>query len=153
MRGKLWLCAALSSVLAWGAMAAEVAPVDVKFVDDIEIPTSLTGKLGDPDKGREWYAGRKLGNCLACHVTTDLKDMPFHGEVGPAMDGVSDRYETAQLRAILVNSKQVFGDETIMPGFYVTNPGARTAEDFDGQTILTAQQVEDIIAYLKTLKE
>ncbi len=153
MRAKIWLFVMIAATFAWGAMAAEVAPSDVKFVDDIEIPDSLTGKPGDPAKGREWYAGRKLGNCLACHVTTDLKDLPFHGEVGPAMDGVADRYEEPALRAILVNSKQVFGGQTLMPGFYVVDPGARTAEKFQGKTILAAQQIEDIIAYLKTLKE
>jgi len=153
MRFGIALGALAPMLFAGTVMATEVAPMDVKFVDDIEIPESLTGKPGDPVQGREWYAGRKLGNCLACHVTADLKELPFHGEVGPAMDGVADRYEEPALRAILVNSKQVFGDQTLMPGFYVVDPGARTAEKFQGQTILAAQQIEDIIAYLKTLKE
>ena len=133
-------------------IAAETAPDAVK-INDGEIANSLTGKAGDPAAGREWYAGRKLGNCLACHQTTDLNNLPFHGEVGPPMDGVADRYEAAELRAILVNSKEVFGDETIMPGFYTYNAGVRVAEKFQNTTILQAQQVEDIIAYLKTLKE
>ena len=133
-------------------IAAETAPDAVK-INDGEVANSLTGKAGDPAAGREWYAGRKLGNCLACHQTTDLNNLPFHGEVGPPMDGVADRYEAAELRAILVNSKEVFGDETIMPGFYTYNAGVRVAEKFQNTTILQAQQVEDIIAYLKTLKE
>ena len=153
MKRGIWLGVLAPLLLAGAVTAAEVAPMDVKFVDDIEIPESLTGKPGDPAQGREWYAGRKLGNCLACHITTDLKEQPFHGEIGPAMDGVADRYEEPALRAILVNSKQVFGDQTLMPGFYKIDPGARTAEKFQGQTILTAQQIEDVIAYLKTLKE
>ncbi|MGI9355390.1 MAG: sulfur oxidation c-type cytochrome SoxX [Rhizobiaceae bacterium] len=153
MRSGFWLGALVPLLFASAVTAAEVAPMEVKFVDDIEIPESLTGKPGDPVQGREWYAGRKLGNCLACHMTTDLKEQPFHGEVGPAMDGVADRYEEPALRAILVNSKQVFGDQTLMPGFYVIDPGARTAEKYQGKTILAAQQIEDIIAYLKTLKE
>ena len=116
-------------------------------------PAQVVSLAGDPAAGREWYAGRKLGNCLACHQTTDLNNLPFHGEVGPPMDGVADRYEAAELRAILVNSKEVFGDETIMPGFYTYSAGVRVAEKFQNTTILQAQQVEDIIAYLKTLKE
>ena len=142
----------LAVIMAGTAMATETAPNNVKFVEG-EIQASLTGKAGDAKAGRDWYAGRKLGNCLACHQTTDLDELPFHGEVGPTMDGVADRYETAQLRAILVNSKQVFGDETIMPGFYSTKAGVRVADKFQGKTILNAQQVEDIIAYLRTLKE
>lgn len=153
MKRGFWL-GAIASVFVVGATSAtEVAPSAVKFVDDIEILESLTGQPGDPAKGREWYADRKLGNCLACHLTEDRSDLPFHGEVGPEMNGIADRYEAPQLRAILVNSKRVFGDQTIMPGFYVTDPGARTAEKFEGQTILSAQQIEDVIAYLKTLKE
>ena len=140
--------------LFWGdaAIAAETAPEKVQFVEGT-VTASLTGKDGDPKAGREWFAGRKLGNCLACHQTTDLNELPFHGEVGPPMDGVADRYEVAELRAILVNSKEVFGEETIMPGFYSHKAGVRVAEKFQGKTILNAQQVEDIIAYLTTLKE
>ena len=133
--------------------AAEVAPGDVVINDDIEITTSLTGQPGDPAAGREWYAGRKLGNCLACHETADLSEQPFHGEVGPAMAGVGDRYEEGQLRAIVVNAKAMFSEDTIMPGFYTTEVGIRPADEFAGKTILTAQQVEDIVAYLKTMKE
>ncbi len=148
---------ALSAVLAFSlggkAQAENIAPTDVKFVDDTQVTASLTGVAGDPKAGREWYAGRKLGNCLACHVTSDLAEEPFHGEVGPEMDGVAGRYEEQQLRAILINSKKIFGDQTIMPGFYSLDVGARPAEKFAGKTILTAQQVEDIVAYLLTLKE
>ncbi|MDD9910470.1 MAG: sulfur oxidation c-type cytochrome SoxX [Ahrensia sp.] len=153
MRRSVALTAIATIGLTGSVFASQIAPENVTFVDDIEVPISLTGQAGDAAKGREWYAGRKLGNCLACHATTDLNELPFHGEVGPAMDGVADRYEEAQLRAILVNSKKVFGDQTIMPGFYVVNPGARTAGDFQGQTIMSAQQIEDVIAYLKTLTE
>ena len=141
-----------ATIATSSALAAETAPTDVKF-NDGEVADSLTGKAGDPAAGREWFAGRKLGNCLACHQTTDLNALPFHGEVGPPMDGVADRYEVTELRAILVNSKEVFGDETIMPGFYSLKAGVRVAEKFQGKTILSAQDIEDVIAYLLTLKE
>jgi sulfur-oxidizing protein SoxX len=68
------------------------------------------------------------------------------------MDGVGDRYTEAQLRAIVVNSKAVFGDQTIMPAFYRTEGFNRVAKKFEGKPILNAQQVEDIVAYLRTLK-
>lgn len=141
----------LSCAVAIGA--EEVAPTKVMFNDDLAVEKSLTGAPGDAEKGRKWYAGRKLGNCLACHVTADLKEQPFHGEVGPAMAGVADRYKEPQLRAIVANSKKVFGKQTIMPGFYTHEIGVRPAKKFEGKTILTAQQVEDIVAYLKTMKE
>ena len=153
---KNWVVAgaALLSLSCSVAMGAdEIGPTKVMFSDDLAVEKSLTGVPGDPEKGRKWYAGRKLGNCLACHVTADLKEQPFHGEVGPEMAGVASRYEEPQLRAIVANSKKVFGEQTIMPGFYTFEVGIRPSKKFKGKTILNAQQVEDIVAYLKTMKE
>lgn len=140
-------------VIAGAASAQTIAPVDVALNDDFEVADSLTGAGGDPAAGRVWFADRKLGNCLACHVNADLDEQPFHGEIGPEMDGVGERYSTGQLRAIVADSKQIFGEQTIMPGFYSLDLGERVADNFAGKTILTAEQVEDIVAYLMTLKE
>ncbi|MEX3008124.1 sulfur oxidation c-type cytochrome SoxX [Hoeflea sp. TYP-13] len=144
--------ALLITALPTFAFAGSVNPDDVVFKDDV-VAVSLTGTAGDPAKGREIFANRKLGNCLACHINADLNEQLFHGEVGPPLDGVADRWEEPELRAIMINSKVVFGDETIMPSFYRLKNGVRTAEKFQGKTILTAEQVEDVIAYLRTLKE
>ncbi|NRG19308.1 sulfur oxidation c-type cytochrome SoxX [Rhizobiales bacterium] len=154
VRPTFALCAAtflVGGILAAGA--AEVAPDKVVFKDDFEVVDSLTGQPGDPMNGREVFADRKLGNCLACHVNSDMAELPFHGEVGPEIDGVASRYKPAQLRAIVVNSKKVFGSETIMPSFYRLENGARPMAEFQGKTILTAQQVEDVVAYLTTLSD
>ena len=145
----------LGSVVAGSiAVASEVAPLDVKFMEDgTQIASSLSGKSGDAVSGRKVFSNRKLGNCLACHVNSDMKEHSFHGEVGPSLDGVADRYKAVELRAILVNSKKALNDETIMPGFYSLDLGVRVAKKFQEKTILSAQQVEDVIAYLQTLKE
>lgn len=135
------------------ASAETIAPDDVVFDDSNAVVASLTGAAGDAAVGRKVFADRKLGNCLACHANADQNDQPFHGEVGPPLDGVADRWSAKELRGILVNSKQVFGDQTIMPSFYRLKNGVRTMEKFQGKTILTAEQVEDVIAYLLTLKE
>lgn len=134
------------------AEAETVAPGDVK-ISDGKLEKSLTGKAGDAASGKKWFVGRKLGNCLACHVNKDTSEQQFHGEIGPPMDGVADRYSAAELRAIIVNSKAVFGDQTLMPSFYRTSGFNRVNKKFKGKTILSAQQVEDIVAYLGTLKE
>lgn len=148
------LAALIGAGFGVGAHAAnEIAPDAVVFGEDGEVAASVTGTDGDPLKGREWFADRKLGNCLACHVNSDMNELPFHGEVGPTMDGVAERYDAAQLRGIIVNSKKTFGDQTIMPSFYRLENGARTAEKFEGKAILTAAEVEDVVAYLLTLKE
>jgi len=144
--------AGLAVMAASVAHAGTVAPDSVP-IEDMEMTQSLTGVKGDPAAGREAFADRKKGNCLACHVNADLKEELFHGEVGPELDGVADRWNEAQLRAILVNSKDVFGEQTIMPGFYTLKVGINVDEDHAGQTILTAQEVEDVVAYLMTLKE
>ena len=147
------ISACLVAALPAMAMAGTVSPDDVKYVDDTTVPESLTGAPGNAESGRKVFADRKLGNCLACHVNNDLNNELFHGEVGPPLDGVADRWEAPELRAIMVNSKVVFGDQTIMPSFYRLKNGAREMESFQGKTILTAEQVEDVIAYLQTLKE
>ena len=146
------LVASLTLGLASQALAADVAPGDVKFAQ-LTVAESLTGQPGSSEEGAKTFKDRKLGNCLACHANKDMAKELFHGNVGPALDGVAGRYQPAQLRAILVNAKTVFGAQTTMPGFYTLDVGKNVAEDFVGKTILSAQQVEDVIAYLATLKE
>ncbi len=150
---RILAAGAAGLLLAAGASAGEISPGDVTISEDYAVEASLTGVAGDPAAGRKWFADRKLGNCLACHQNADLAGQPFHGEVGPPVDGAAERWSESELRAIVVNSKRVFGDQTIMPGFYTLDLGDRVADDFAGKTILTAQQVEDIVAYLLTLKE
>ena len=134
------------------ALADVVAPGDVVFGTYGEVEVSLTGVPGDSAAGREAVMNRGLGNCLACHENSEMADQPFHGEVGPMLDGVGDRWSEADLRGIIVNSKNIFPD-TIMPAFYVNEGFINVREDLAGQTILTAQQVEDVVAYLMTLQD
>ncbi|MBU1210316.1 MAG: sulfur oxidation c-type cytochrome SoxX [Alphaproteobacteria bacterium] len=151
------LCAAAAGLLAVaaitvGASAGPVAPGEVK-IDDGKITKSLTGQPGSAVKGREWFANRKLGNCLACHNNSDMaKEEQFHGEVAPSLDGVADRWDEAHLRAIVVNAKKALKPDTLMPAFYRDSGFTRPLKGFEGKAILTADQVEDIVAYLKTLK-
>ncbi len=148
----------LSAVAVAGALAltgtawAETTAPDAVTFEEGSVAASLTGAAGDATSGRAVFANRKLGNCLACHANGDLTEESFHGEVGPMMDGVAVRWTEAELRGIVVNSKMMF-EGTIMPSFYRLENGARTREEFLGKTILTAEQVEDVIAYLLTLKE
>ena len=146
----------LGVVLATGfltsaAIAETTSPSSVNFSDD-GVMASLTGKAGDAKTGRSVFANRKLGNCLACHINSDLNEQSFHGEVGPPMDGVADRWSEAELRAIVANSKKIF-EGTIMPAFYIDAGYERPLEKFSGKSILSAEQVEDVVAYLLTLKE
>lgn len=133
------------------AAAKDIPPGDVKFVDG-KVTEAVTDAAASAADGRKFFADRKLGNCLACHANSDLSEQQFHGEVGPPLDGVGERWTPEELRAIVVNSKAVFGEQTVMPGFYSLEVGKDVAEKFQGKTILTAEQVESIVAYLATLK-
>lgn len=143
------LTAVLACCLLSTPLAAE-AFVQPKIVDHT-IPVSLSGKPGDATAGRKVIIDKKLGNCLACHHISALNDQAFHGEIGPALDGVAERYKPEQLRLILTDSKQVFPD-TVMPAFHKIDGFTREAPQFAGKPILTSQQVEDVIAFLETLK-
>ncbi len=156
---KTLMTTAMALVMASAAMAAnEIAPSDVTYVDGA-VEQSLTGTAGDPAKGREIVGSKKLGNCVACHQVSDLSDVPFHGEIGPMLDGAGERWNEAELRGIVSNAKVMF-DGSMMPSFYKTEGFIRPGKAYTGKAaddtfgpLLSAQQVEDVVAYLQTLKE
>lgn len=145
------LAALLVSLGFWvtASLADELASYEV--VDDSMIEGSLTGKSGDPKQGRKVAIDRKLGNCLACH-RMPVPEQQFHGETGPDLAGVGSRLTPGELRLRVVNPK-VVNPETMMPAFYRVKGLNRVMKDFAGKPILTAEQVEDVVAYLMTLKE
>ncbi len=154
---KLLTATALACALLSPVHAETIAPTDVSYVDGA-VEASLTGTAGDPAAGRE-IMNKGAGNCIACHKITDLADIPFHGEIGPPLDGAGDRWSEGELRGIVTNAKQMFPD-SMMPSFYRTEGFIRPGDGFTGKPaegeldpLLTAQQVEDVVAYLPTLKE
>jgi len=150
-RGGRRACAAiaLAAVLAAapGGARADDAVVPYRVVGD-EIPEPLAGLTGDPARGRAIAAGRE-GNCLACH-RLPIPEEEFHGDVGPDLGDVGDRLSAGQLRLRLVDPKRV-KEDTVMPAFHVVDRLERVAHRYRGRPILGAQQVEDVVAYLKTL--
>lgn len=151
--------AGLLAVLAGSAAnAAEVAPDTTPFDDYGAVEVSLSGAPGDPAAGQKVLSSRGLGNCVACHMVSDMADVPFQGEIGPPLDGAGDRWTEAQLRGIVADAKRTFPD-SMMPSFYKTGPYIRPGDAFTGKAaqgelppLLSAQQVEDVVAYLMTLK-
>jgi sulfur-oxidizing protein SoxX len=149
----------LSTVVAGFAVtAAQAASVVVRdaglvpyeIVDDSAIPKSLTGVAGDPANGRKVAINRTKGNCLACHAMP-IPDQQFHGETAPSLYGVGARLSEAELRMQVVNAK-VTNENTMMPSFYRTFGFNSPLKKFAGKSILSAQEVEDVVAYLITLK-
>ncbi len=152
---NLLASACVWSVLAISTVAAQniIPASEVVITDDYRVETPLTSELPDPFRGLEVFIDRKLGNCVACHTNFDVAAMQFLGEIGPNLDWIGDRYSAEEIRAIMVDSKAVLGDGTVMPAFYTARPGFRTLEAFKGKTILTALQVEDVVAYLASLSQ
>lgn len=143
------LCA--GSAYAASVQVSEPGLVSYTIVDDMAINEPLTDTVGDAANGRKLSVNRKKGNCLACHVMP-ISEQSFHGETAPSLYGVGNRLSEGELRLQLVNSK-VTNENTMMPSFYRVTGYNRILKKFDGKTILSAQEVEDIVAYLKTLTE
>lgn len=149
--------AALSLAIASPAIG-DVLPEQVVF-EGGAVSTSLTGRPGDPAEGARIYASKALGNCVACHVVAALPDAQWQGNVGPALDGAADRWSEAELRGIVANAKMMFPGSR-MPAFYKTTGFIRPGDGFsakpapkDYPPILSAGQIEDVVAFLMTLRQ
>jgi sulfur-oxidizing protein SoxX len=118
------------------------------FASD-SIPASLTGAKGDPVRGRALIVNRQVGLCLLCH-SGPFPEERFQGELAPDLRNVA-RLTEGQIRLRIVDPGQVNPD-TLMPAYYRTDGLTRVAPAFRGKTVLSAEQIEDIVAYLVTLK-
>ena len=115
------------------------------------IPQSLTGAKGDPARGRVIVANRQVGLCLLCH-TGPFPEQKFHGTLAPDLNGAGTRWSDGQLRLRIVDSARV-NPQTIMPPYYRVEGLNRVARAFAGKPILTPGQIEDVVAYLATLRD
>jgi sulfur-oxidizing protein SoxX len=115
------------------------------------IPKPLADKPGDAARGRAIVANRSVGLCLLCH-SGPIPEERFQGTLAPSLAGAGGRWSVAQLRLRIVDGSRLNPD-TIMPPYYRTTGLQRVAKSFEGKTILTAEQIEDVVAYLATLKD
>jgi sulfur-oxidizing protein SoxX len=146
--GMAGLAAALA-VVGGAATPQPAALVPYRIVDGA-IPEPLTDQPGDPERGRRIVLDREGGDCIVCHAMP-LPQRQFHGTIGPPLDGVGSRYTAGQLRLRLVDPKAL-NPQTIMPAYYKVDGLYRVLERYRGRPILTAQQIEDVVAYLLTLR-
>ncbi|MCO6415056.1 sulfur oxidation c-type cytochrome SoxX [Siccirubricoccus sp. KC 17139] len=115
------------------------------------LPEPLTATPGDAVRGRAIVADRQRGLCLLCH-TAPIPEERFQGNLAPDLAGAGSRWTEAQLRLRLVDSRRLNPD-SLMPSYYRTEGLHRVAPAFAGRTVLSAQEIEDVVAYLLTLKE
>ena len=113
------------------------------------IPASLTGSKGDPARGRAIVASRQVGLCLLCH-SGPFPEERFQGNLAPDLRSAA-RLSEGEIRQRIVDPRRANPD-TIMPAYFDTDGLTRVAPAFKGKTILSAEQIEDIVAYLLTLK-
>ncbi len=145
---RLAIAAGLAAVLGADAAQAQLRPFAI--VDDA-IPQSLTGAPGDPARGRAIVGSRQVGLCLLCH-SGPFPEERFQGDLAPSLAGAGSRSTEGQLRLRIVDASRLNG-ATIMPPYYRTDGLARVAANFRGKPVLTAEQIEDVVAYLTTLRE
>lgn len=115
------------------------------------IPKSLTGQPGDASRGRAIVVNRQKGLCLLCH-SGPFAEERFQGDLAPSLAGAGSRWNEGQLRLRLVDSRRV-STNTIMPSYYRLDGLNRVGANWQGKPVLTAAEIEDVVAFLLTLKE
>jgi sulfur-oxidizing protein SoxX len=140
----------LPAMLVICATADAQEPLRAFTVTGDAIAQSLTGERGDPARGRAIVINRQY-TCLLCH-SGPFPDERFQGDLSPDLAGAGSRWSEGQLRLRLVDASRLNAD-TIMPSYYKVDGLTRVGPSWKGKPILTAGQIEDVVAYLATLRQ
>lgn len=140
----------LAIVLAGLLSASSAVALEAYVVVGDAIPTPLGDLAGDAARGRTLVLDRTRGNCLICHQVPEPGE-PFQGTIGPALAGVGTRLATGQLRLRLVDTSRL-NPETVMPPYFRTEGLRDVAPQYRGRPALNAQEIEDVVAYLASLR-
>jgi sulfur-oxidizing protein SoxX len=139
----------IAAALTLPSTASAQTPASYKIVGD-GIPDSLTGLAGDAARGRALVLDRTT-TCILCH-SGPFPETRFQGDLAPDLAGAGNRWSASQLRLRLVDAAR-FNPETIMPSYYRTDGFVRVGRNWTGKPILSAAQIEDIVAFLATLRD
>lgn len=115
-----------------------------------EIPVPLSGAKGDPARGRAIVVNRQLGLCLLCH-SGPFPEERFQGNIGPDLNGIGARLSEGQIRLRVADPGRL-NPATIMPAYFRGEGLTRVAPAFQGKPVLSADQIEDVVAFLATLR-
>lgn len=145
MRIRWAVCGLPLMVLsACGEGEPPLIPSSMIVGDGIESP--LTDARGDPGRGAVLFESRDGGHCVLCHVLETV-DAPFQGNIGPSMTGIGERLSPAQIRLRIAQPSVIWPD-TMMPSYYSREARHQVASAYRGETILTAGEIEDLVAFL-----
>jgi sulfur-oxidizing protein SoxX len=142
--------ACLAAALVALGTAANAQALRPFTVTGDAIPASLTGTAGDPVRGRALVVERS-STCILCH-SGPFPEQSFQGDVAPNLAGTGSRWSEGEIRLRLVDASR-FNPATMMPSYYRVDGLSRVGRAWQGKPILTAEQIEDIVAYLVTLRE
>ena len=149
-RLRMILAGVLVAIVLSSTVYGDDKLVSYRIVDGV-IPAPLTAHPGDSERGRRIVLDRDGGDCTICHAMP-LPQREFHGTIGPPLDGIGSRATAGVLRLRLVDPK-VLNPATIMPAYYKVEGLYRVLERYRARPMLTAQQIEDVISYLLTLRD
>ena len=136
------------AVAIGAASAAEAMPIYRVVADGI--PEPLAAGTSDAARGRMLMVARESANCVLCHAVPDPA-VRFSGDVGPSLAGIGARLSVPQLR-LRISDNLRLNPATVMPSYYKVAGLDRVASQYADKPILTAQEVEDIVAYLASLR-
>ncbi len=146
--GVVLLTASVVHKAPAGSQTASVMPYTIT---NGAIPAALEGMVGNAARGRAIVASRQKGLCLLCH-SGPFPEERFQGDLAPSLAGAGSRSSEGELRLRMVDSRMTH-PTSIMPAYHDTERLVRIGRSFAGKPILTAQEVEDVVAFLKDLKE
>ena len=141
-------CSAFAALMTMASLAI-AADLEYRIAGD-GIPAPLTSDAGDPLRGRALVVARDSANCVLCHAVPDPA-IRFAGDVGPSLAGVGRRFTVSQLRLRVVDEMQI-NRATVMPSYYKAAGLVDVAAPYAGKPILSAREVEDVVAWLATLQ-
>ena len=152
-RSGAFACATVLAALVAGVGARAQAPQQLHpyIVVDDAIPEPLTGAKGNAERGRGIVVNRQVGLCLLCH-TGPFPEEKVQGTLAPDLKGTGSRSTEGQLRLRIVDASRL-NPQTIMPPYYRVTGLVRVAPAFQGKPVLSAEQIEDVVAYLATLRD
>lgn len=133
------------------AAPAAAEPLHPYSIAGDAIAQPLTGRPGDASRGQKLIANRPASLCLLCHQAP-VPEPHAQGTLAPDLSGVGGRLSEGQIRLRIVDMAHI-SPSTIMPSYYRISDHARTAEPWRGRPVLGAEDIEDIVAFLITLRE